>query len=141
MTIPEGIEQKLGDQVWKRSSQTGLEDAFLELIVPRSDPFCEFYCKFWGPFRSSGVGHELLDVIEQDESIVTNTRIARRDLGFDNRYLVISSLSGLSILVYDVLSGYVYDVDLEGGDKLLADGQLRPRWQSWWEFTSDYLSW
>ena len=140
MVIPEKIERKLSDHMWKRPSQAGLEDAFVELRVQADDPFCEFFRKFRGPFSSTNVAYELLDVTAQDESIVTNTRVVRQQFGFQERYLVVSSMIGHSVLVYDSETGGVYDVDFEGGDKLLADGKLASRWQSWWKFADEYFS-
>lgn len=139
MAIPDGIERELIDQVWKRAAQTGLNAAFLELGVSVSDPLREFYSRFWGPFRSEVNGYELLDVIEQDESIVTNTRVLRQEFQFPDRYLAISAMSGHSVLIYDKLSGGVFDVDFEDGDRLLLEGKLLPRWQSWWQFAEEYF--
>lgn len=140
MAIPDTIERKLSDRVWKRSTQSGLEDAFTELGVPISDPFYEFYSKFFGPFRSKKFRFELLDLIDQEESIIVNTRVVREDFGFPSQYVVLTSIAGLSVLIYDIKTGCVFDVDFEGGDKLLIDGNLSSRWQSWWEFTNEYLS-
>lgn len=140
MAIPVKVKQKLSDQVWKRSNQSGLGNGFLELGIPSSDPFREFYSSFQGPFRSDKSGYELLDVIDQEESIVANTRVVREEFKFPRRYVILTSMNGLAALVYDLETGCVFDVDFEGGDKLLVEGQLTPRWQSWWEFAVEYFS-
>jgi hypothetical protein len=140
MTVPTAIENKLSDQVWKRSSQSSSRDALLELGVSPSDPFCEFYSRFQGPFGSKKVGHELLDLCRQKESVVVNTRVVREELGLASRFVVLTSMIGLSVLIYDLDSGCVFDVDFEGGDKLLAEGRLPPRWRTWWDFAGEYFS-
>lgn len=140
MAIPTKIEHKLSDQVWKRSNNSVLGNAFHELGVHPSDPFGEFYTSFQGPFRSSKISYELLDIIDQEESIVGNTRVVREKFEFPPRYIVLTSLNGLAVLVYDLKTGGVFNVDFEGGDKLLIEGQLAPRWPSWWEFAVEYFS-
>jgi hypothetical protein len=139
MAIPDKVAQKLREQVWKRSSRVGLANAFTELGVPASDPFYEFYSKFHGPFRSDKIGFELLDVIEQDESIVTNTRLVREQLDFPSHYIVLTSMNGLAVLIYNLKNGGVFDVDFEGGDELLLRGELPPRWRNWWDFADNYF--
>ncbi len=37
-------------------------------------------------------------------------------------------------MVYDISTEQVYDVDFEGGDALLKNGQLEPRYPSFLEF-------
>lgn len=140
MAIPMKIEHKLSDQVWKRSNRSVLGNAFHELGVPPSDPFREFYASFQGPFRSGNSSYELLDIIDQEESIIANTRIVREEFEFPPRYVVLTSMNGLAALVYDLETGGVFDVDFEGSDKLLVEGQLAPRWPSWWEFAVEYFS-
>jgi hypothetical protein len=139
MTIPDKVEQRLSDSLWKRPDEERLDAALASLGIVGTDDFAQFFRRFWGPFRSDSIGHELLDVIEQDESILSNTKTARQELGLPERFVVVSTLNGLSVLVYDAQSGLVYDVDFEGGDELLKAGQLPPRWRSWNDFVSDYF--
>lgn len=140
MTIPEKVQQKLGDSLWKRPIDKDVNDALSRLGVPASDDFAEFYRKYWGPFRSRAVGHELLDVVQDDESILSNTGVARQEFAFPERYIVLSTPTGYSVLVYDVESGSVFDVDFEGGDELLRAGTLSARWPSWKDFILEYFS-
>ena len=140
MTIPGNVELRLSDQLWKRPDYKMVNEAFAKLGISDSDDFAEFFRKFWGPFHSTKFGHELLDVIEQDESILSNTETAREEYGFPDNFVILSTVLGHSVLVYDANSGLVYDVDFEGGDELLKAGTLSPRWPSWKAFISDYFS-
>lgn len=139
MSIPMAVESKLTDDLWKRGSESKIDSALESLGVDPSSDFAEFYRRFWGPFHSARVGHELLDVIEQDESVLSATQSVRDEFGFPNRFIAISTLTGNSLLVYDVDTGQVFDVDFEGGDELLLQGELDPRWRSWNEFVTDYF--
>lgn len=140
MAIPTTIERKLGNHVFHRTILTQLDNAFLELGISSSDPFREFYTQFQGPFASNRIGYELLDLIEQEESILSNTRIVRTKFDFPQRYVVLTSMNGHAILVYDIASSSIFDMDFEGGDKLLIEGRLPARWHNWWEFANDYFS-
>jgi hypothetical protein len=140
MAIPMNVEAKLSDELWKRKNDAGLDDAFAELGIESESEFAEFYRRYWGPFHSATLGYELLDVVEQDESVRSSTQAVREEFGFEDRFVVVSTLTGMSVLVYDVKTGSIYDVDFEGGDELLRTGELEPRWNSWNEFISIYFS-
>lgn len=140
MAIPDAIERKLASAVWLRPTTVGLEDAFSRVGLTEPDPVREFYSRFWGPFRSGKVGYELLDLVEQEDSVVSGTETLRSQFGFPDRFLVMSSLLGQSILVYDVITGHVFDMDFDGGDVLLLADKLSPRWKTWWDFAQEYFA-
>src|SRR5262245_41528922 len=73
VTIPENVEQKLSDRLWARPDLRRVDHALPKLGIADADDFAEFFRRFRGPFHSDSVGHELLDVVEQDESILSNT--------------------------------------------------------------------
>ena len=139
MSVPAFVEARLADDLWKRSDESNVEEAFTELGVDPASDFAEFFRRYWGPFHSERIGHEVLDLIEQDESIVSATQTVREEFGFANRFIVVSTLTGMSVLVYDVESQRVFDVDFEGGERLLQSGRLEARWQSWNDFLTDYF--
>lgn len=139
MSIPIVVQDKLHEALWKRGSESNASAALKELGIDSSSEFAEFFRQYWGPFHSSRVGHELLDIVEQEESIITATEAAREEFGFPGRYIVVSTLMGMSVLVYDKDSQGVFDVDFEGGEELLLSGKLEARWQSWNDFVSDYF--
>jgi len=139
MSIPSVVEAKLSEDLWKRGDESNVEEALTELGVNPASDFAEFFRRYWGPFHSARVGHELLDVIEQEESIVSVTQAVRDEFGFANRFIAISTLIGMSVLVYDLDTQCVFDVDFEGGEELLQSGEIEPRWQSWNDFLTDYF--
>jgi hypothetical protein len=140
MAIPPTVEKFLNDSAWLRQSTVGLDDALSELGIAITDDIGEFFFKYWGPFSSDSVGYELLDLVEDDESILTSTRVGHEVLGFPSCFVILSSMNGLAVLVYDSATGCVYDVNLEGGDQLLKAGQLTPRWHSWNDFLLSYFT-
>ncbi len=139
MSIPFTVRQALHDDIWQRADSSAADEILRNLRVPDSATFFEFFTTFAGPFGSKSFGHELLDLYEQKESIATNTEAVRSEFGFPNRYLVVSNLLGHSVLVYDIESEKVYDVDFEGGDQMLLKGSLNPSWNSWEEFLCEYF--
>jgi hypothetical protein len=141
MAIPDHVQRKLSDNVWRRPNEMEATAALARLGISAANELADFFRRFRGPFSSRSFGHELLDLVdEQEESIPSSTEAARKEFALPNRFLVVSTLCGLSVLVYDAESGAVYDVDFEGGDELLKAGQLPARWQSWNAFISDYFA-
>lgn len=139
MAILESVKRKLSDDLWKRPRESDVDKALATFDLDPTSEFAEFFKTYWGPFSSHAVGYELLDLVEQEESVVSNTETVRKEFGFPNRFIVVSPLTGLSVLVYDTESGNVFDVDFEGGDELLLEGKLSPRWNTWNDFISDYF--
>jgi hypothetical protein len=139
MAIPSNVESKLSDAVWSRSRDSEIADALAELGVSSNSEFASFYAKYWGPFRSNRTGVELLDIVEQEESVLTNTRTVREEYGFPKQFVVVSSLNAGSVVVFESTTGKVYDVDFEGGDALLLEGNLASSNDSWNDFLSQYF--
>jgi len=128
--LPEIIKKSLVDPCFKRveSNQVDIELAKLSVSVP--EVFREFYKTYVGCFNSKKTGFELLDLYDDSESIITETKVCREEYGFPLKYLVISGYFGNSVLVYDAEVDLVYNVDFEGGDELLISGDLKPEWKS-----------
>ena len=139
MSIPKVVKMKLSNELWKRSRTSDIDEALVALRIDPSSEFAEFFKTYAGPFHSKTVGYELLDLVEQDESIVSNTKVIRAEFGFPHRFIVVSTYVGNAVLVYDTSSGKVFDVDFEGGEELLLAGKLLPRWDTWNDFLSDYF--
>lgn len=95
-----------------------------------------FYLRYDGPLASENTGFELLDVVgaRPQDSIEASTALVRNKCGWPERYVVLTSLLGGSVMVYDISTEQVYDVDFEGGEALLKGGQLEPRYPSFLEF-------
>lgn len=139
MLIPSNVESKLCEVIWLRSRDSQIADALAELGVSPESEFAKFYAKYWGPFRSNQTGIELLDLVEQKESVLTNTRLVRKEYNFPDQFIVVSSLLGGGVVVFETTTGKVYDVDFEGSDELLIEGKLPPTNNSWNEFLSHYF--
>ena len=139
MTIPLSAAAKLSEPLWLRPVTSRVATVFTEFGIDPESNFAEFYSKYWGPFRSKSTGLELLDLVEQDESITSNTRAARDHYCIPKNLLVITSLLGGAGLVYNTNDGAVYDLDFEGGDEALYRGEIRPRWADWNEFLEIYF--
>jgi hypothetical protein len=104
-----------------------------------SPSFRSFYERHAGPFSSEHSGFSLLDVVDQDVNIATQTEECRTQFGFPKRYLVLSDLVGNAALVYDCVTDAVFNVDFEGADESLVAGTLEPRWDSFDKFLASYF--
>lgn len=139
MTIPASVEAKLNSAVWKRENENSIEEALTQLAVDHASDFAKFFRCYWGPFHGPALGHELLDLVEQDESIISVTHLMRKQFDLPDRFLVVSTLTGNSLLIYDSLTQQIFDVDFEGGIELLRSGELDARWKSWNVFLCDFF--
>ena len=101
--------------------------------------FLEFFDRFRGPVGSEKFGYQILDLTEDEPSVMSATAQIRKNFSLPLNYLVISSLEAGGVLVYDCVSDAVYDVDFEGGYGRLMHGQLNPRWHSFSEFISEFF--
>ena len=97
MAIPDRVERKLNESLWGRPDGQHLTEVFAKLGIIDSDDFAEFFRRFWGPFRSDSIGYELLDVVEQEESILPNTEIVRQEFGFLIRFIFVTNLPNVWI--------------------------------------------
>jgi hypothetical protein len=103
------------------------------------ETFRRFYEEFAGPFGSERTGFGLLDLCDQDPNIVSVTGICRKKYGWPAAFLVLTELLGNSVLVLEATEDRVFDVDFEGGDRLLLNRQLPPAWSSFSEFLGFYF--
>ena len=92
-----------------------------------------------GPFWSEALGFELLDALEGPETIRSITENCRQQFGFPDHVVVLSAPSAGQVIALDVDSDKLFEVDFEGGEKLLALGQLTPRWNSFEAFLCEYF--
>ena len=130
----------LNDPAYVRTNPADVAAALAHLGCAASDAFREFYEQKAGPFSSAHWRFMLLDLIDQDVNIVTQTQECRAEFGLPERYLVISDLVGNAVLVYDCATDALFNMDFEGGDKELVAGTLPPAWGSFNEFLSDYFA-
>jgi hypothetical protein len=133
------IATTLSDPAYIRSNRAAVVDAFDRLDCTPSDDFRGFFEKYAGPFGSSATGFVLLDVVDQDVNIETETMAAREEFGFPPRYLVLTELLGNAVLVYDCSTDAVFNVDFEGGDDALLAGTLTPAWATFSAFLDEYF--
>jgi hypothetical protein len=136
--LPINVERSVSDPVHTRNDPSVVTAAFNRLGCSGSDSFRAFYQRYAGPFGGSS-GFLLLDLVDQDENIVTQTEACRREHRFPERYLVISNHVGNAALVYDSETDAVFDVDFEGSERDLVAGTLQPRWPSFAAFLSEFF--
>ena len=82
----------------------------------------------------------MLDIVDDDPNIESITKICREQFKFPNQYLVVTDYIVGEVTVLDTLSNKLYTVCIEcGEDKDLLNGNLKPDWQSFDEFLTDYF--
>jgi len=138
--LPEGMEEVLGEEIYKREDSNSVKDALIRLDVNVSQPFQEFYMRYEGPFWEEYVPFELLDLTDEENNIESYTNIAREEHGFPKQYLVLSEMSANAVLVLDTITDKVYIVNFEGGDELLLQGELKEKWATFYDFLKDYFN-
>lgn len=140
MSLPTKIGVVLADPRYTRKNVDVVDLALERLSVHASSSFVDFYKTFTGPFWSDSLGIELADLVEDCNSVESLSQECRRVFVFPDRFLVLTPLSsGGTIHVLDTEADSVYVVDLEGGEELLKDGQLEPRWRSFCDFLEAYF--
>jgi len=96
----------------------------------RHCPLTDFYETYSGPFGSKFIAYTFFDLLDQADNVVTQTMELRSTFGTPERYLVLSDMCGLAVLVYDCGTDAVFNMDLEGSEQKLIAGTLRPTWPS-----------
>lgn len=140
MTLPECVESNLIDDCYKCDRKDAVLATLDKLQITPSNTFIEFYAKNCGAFGSPKLGYELLDIIEPfDYCIEAATLSLRQNHGFPKNFLALTELYGGAILILDAASDDVYEVDFEGGDQLLFQGNLKPNWNSFFDFLEEYF--
>ncbi|PEY39462.1 1,3-beta-glucan synthase regulator [Bacillus cereus] len=138
--LPNKLERVLGEDIYKREDKGKVKEVLTNLGVEVSDTFSEFYHRYAGPFWEGHVPYELLDIVDEENTIESNTIIARNELGFPKKYLVLSEMSANTVLVLDSITDKVYSVHFEGGDEQLLNGALKETWSSFYAFLKEYFN-
>ncbi|WP_313897347.1 SMI1/KNR4 family protein [Bacillus cereus group sp. BfR-BA-01380] len=138
--LPDKLDQVLREDIYKREDKKNVKEALISLGVEVSDTFSEFYDRYAGPFWEEHVPYELLDIIDEESNIQSNTMIARNEHGFPKKYLVLSEMSANAVLVLDSVTDKVYAVHFEGGDELLLSGELKETWSTFYVFLKEYFN-
>lgn len=138
--LPVGLEEVLGEDIYKRENPNEVHETLVRLGVEVSDTFLAFYGQYAGPFWEEHVPFELLDIVEEERNIESYTNVCRKEHGFPNHYLVISEMSANTVLVLDTVMDKVYRVNFEGGDESLIKGELKESWGSFDLFLRSYFS-
>ena len=135
------IVSSLEDKKFLRSEPADVAAGLARLGVAEDSQIGSFYLRYEGPLSSENTGFLLLDVLgaRPQESIEAATAVVRSKYGWPERYVVLTSFLGGGVMAYDLLTEQVYDVDFEGGDALLKNDQLEPRYPSFLEFLRFYF--
>ena len=139
MRLPTGVKERLGDPVFRRSDFQRAQAAFEALGIDPSGALGSFYGEYEGPFGGAGGGLELLDLCEESPNVVEVTKLCRDEFGWPPGLIVLTELFGNAVLVFNTEDDCVYNVDLEGGDEQLLNGELAPAWRSLHDFLSEFL--
>ncbi|OXM85375.1 SMI1/KNR4 family protein [Paenibacillus rigui] len=138
--LPDGLENILEEDMYKRQNRNVVHEALTRLGVNVSNAFRQFYNTYAGPFWEENVPFELLDIAEEKNNIESYTYIVREEHGWSKQFLVLSEMSANTVLVLDTLTDKVYKVNFEGGDELLLSGELQESWSSFYDFLKDYFN-
>ena len=138
--LPDRLEEILSDETYERQNKGEVQDAIKRLGVTVSETFLEFYGKYTGPFWEESVPFELLDIVEDTNTIESYTVISRKEHEFPKQYLVLSEMSANAVLVLDTITDNVYKVNFEGGDELLKKGELKETWSTFYDFLVEYFN-
>jgi len=137
--LPNCLEEVSEEDIYKREDKDQVNEVINRLGVEVSNTFREFYHRFAGPFWDEHVPYELLDIIDEENNIEYYTIIARQELGFPNKYLVLTEMTANAALVLDSVTDKVYSVNFEGGDELLLNGELKESWPTFYVFLKEYF--
>lgn len=137
--LPKGLEKVLSDDIYLREDKKVVDNAIEELGIKPSEEFITFYINYSGPFWEETLGLELMDIIEENNNIVSYTNICRKQYGFDNKYAILTEMSANEVIVLDTETDKVYRVNFEGGDELLKKGALKEEWSNFNNFLKDYF--
>ena len=136
--IPERVRQQL-DSTYERLDKKVVGAALSCLGIDAPAAFVEFYECYEGPFWSEDVPYELLDLVSETRNILEYTMLCRQQHNFPPKYLVLSELSANAALILDTESSKVFEVDFEGGDQMLLEGDLPERWTTFEAFLTEYF--
>jgi hypothetical protein len=137
--LPDGLNEILPKEIYARQNRKEVQDAIDSLGVKTPNSFSEFYSHYVGPFWEESVPFELLELAQEQNTIVSYTLISRKEHELPNRYLVLSEMTANAVLMYDTNTDKVYNVNFEGGDELLTKGELKEDWSSFYDFLIDYF--
>lgn len=139
LDLPKSLLDELKDPIYKRDDSRVVKVGLDELGLSPSSLFVEFFGTYEGPFWSEKLGYEMLDIISQSPNILEHTALCKEQYGFPAEYLVLTEFTTGQVVVLNISTDQVYEVDFEGGDELLNNGQLQPRWLSFREYLTDYF--
>jgi hypothetical protein len=137
--VPADIAAKLADPIYTRPAGPDAGRA-LDALGAGGHPLLKgFFESYVGSFWSENMGVELMDLMLGTETIQTSTEVCRRKFGFPSQFIVLSTYSAGQVVVLDVNTDEVFNVDFEGGDRMLIEGELEPQWASFEAFLRDFF--
>lgn len=137
--LPDRVRRRLADPIYQRKETLVAREALLALGVSVPELFRAFYEQYEGPFGSEKVAFSLLDLCADSPNIAQATATCRENYGWPPHFLVLTEPLGNAVLVLDARDDQVFNVDFEGGDGLLLEGELAPAWKSFAEFLCYYF--
>lgn len=137
--VPEVVERILDGAVYLRHDHAAVDYA-LNNLGASHDLLAKFFRRYEGPFWSEYLGCEMMDMVEGGETVTSMTEGCRRMFGFPASIIVLTKISAGQVVVLNQSDDKVFEVDFEGGDALLRQGKLRPRWNSFRCFLEEYFS-
>lgn len=137
--IPEIVENALGEPIYERTSPELVARTLSDLGTTHQ-LLKSFFERFEGSFWSEHLGYEMLDLLEGEENVRLATEQCRQQFGFPDNFLILTQWSAGQVVVLDVVKDEVFEVDFEGGERLLLEGSLQPRWNDFRSFLKEYFS-
>lgn len=118
-----------------------VSESLHRLGVQAPASFVDFYARFKGPFGSATSGYLLLDLCAAgDDGIVAATGEARAHFALPEEMVVITNLLGGEVLVYATDTDEVFEMDFEGGERVVSSRSVAPRWRSFSDFLASFFS-
>ncbi|MFT3920943.1 MAG: hypothetical protein QM778_00250 [Myxococcales bacterium] len=134
MNIILQIATKLSAKQFEHEHPHNVDKAINAIVDANADLLKAYLRRFRGPIGSSRTSFQLLDAIEEQPNIVTQTTFLRSEFQLGQQWVAISDIVGGSLLVLNTEKDKVFNVDFEGGIELLRDGTLPPISNSFEEF-------
>jgi len=126
MNVLNDLETVLAGERFRHERPDEVRAALKRLIDGDASLLREYLARYRGPIGSTLTGFQLLDAIEEDPNVVSSTECLRNEFGLGRNWVVLSDVVGDAVLMYDVDSDCVFNVDFDGGVDILLEGKLQP---------------
>lgn len=140
--IPPDITTKIGQHPWKMERKDRAEAKLLlqQLGIAETSAFAQFFLAYEGGFALGSGMKEMLDIAgPAHPSIPDATDFVCQAYGVPRTFLCLTSPEGEGFVLYEKKTERVYDTGLDELAALLS-GDLRPRWQTFFDYLRDYFN-